>query len=177
MTGKMESTAVWGGLNSPVFSIHRLAMALLADFILKYVPIPHIPYHYTHYVRGATPLSTQPVVLSILAGYLATIFGIREIMKTRQPQKLTFLFQVHNAILSSGSALLLALMLEEILPIYWRHGSFYALCSAGAWTEVSKLPHLGILRTKFSVCSVWNYIISSITISNTLNCLTRFSSQ
>jgi len=115
-------------------------MAPLADFILKYVPIPQIPYHYTHYVRGATPLSTQPIVLSVLAGYLATIFAIREIMKTRQPQKLTFLFQVHNAILSSGSALLLALMLEEILPIYWRHGLFYALCNGGAWTEVSKFP-------------------------------------
>lgn len=115
-------------------------MAPLADLILKYVPIPHIPYHYTHYVRGATPLSTQPVVLSILAAYLATIFGIREFMKTRQPQKLTFIFRVHNAILCSGSALLLALMLEEILPIYWRHGIFYALCNGSAWTEVSNLP-------------------------------------
>jgi fatty acid elongase 3 len=119
-------------------------MAPLADLILKYVPIPHIPYHYTHYVRGATPLSTQPVVLSMLAAYLTTIFGLREIMKTRQPQKLTFLFQVHNAILSSGSALLLVLMLEEILPIYWQHGLFYALCNGGAWTEVSKPPLLRI---------------------------------
>ena len=118
-------------------------MAPLADFILKHVPIPHIPYHYTHYVRGATPLSTLPVVLGILAGYLATIFSIREIMKTRQPQKLTFLFQVHNALLSSGSALLLVLMLEEIVPIYWRHGLFYALCNSESWTEVSNLPFSG----------------------------------
>ncbi len=118
-------------------------MAPLADFILKHAPIPHIPYHLTHYVRGATPLSTQPVVLSVLAGYLATIFGIREIMKTRQPQKLTFLFQVHNTVLSSGSALLLVLMLEEIIPIYWRHGVFGALCGAEAWTEVgnSQVEH------------------------------------
>ena len=112
-------------------------MARLADIILKHVPLPQLPYHLSHYVRGATPLSTQPVVIGVLAGYLATIFGIREIMKTRQPQKLTFLFQVHNVILSSGSALLLALMLEEILPIYWRHGLFYALCDANAWTEVN----------------------------------------
>ena len=111
-------------------------MARLADFLLNYAPLPHLPYHLTHYVRGATPLSTQPVVLGVLAGYLATIFGIREIMKTRQPQKLTFLFQVHNAVLSSGSALLLVLMLEEILPIYWQHGLFQALCGARAWTEV-----------------------------------------
>jgi fatty acid elongase 3 len=149
-------------------------MAPLADFLLKYLPIPHIPYHYTHYVRGATPLSTQPVVLSILAGYLATIFGIREIMKTRQPQKLTFLFQVHNVILSSGSALLLALMLEEILPIYWRHGLFYAMCDVGAWTEVGALSSI-ILTHELTVHSVWKCIISSITILNTLSCSTRFS--
>ncbi|KAF8506698.1 elongase of fatty acids ELO [Russula emetica] len=117
-------------------------MSPLADSILKHVPLPQLPYHLTHYVRGATPLSTQPVVIGILAGYLATIFGIREIMKTRQPQKLTFLFQVHNVILSSGSALLLALMLEEILPIYWRHGVFYALCNGGAWTERMELYYI-----------------------------------
>ena len=109
--------------------------------------LPQLPYHLTHYVRGATPLSTQPVVIGILAGYLATIFGIREIMKTRQPQKLTFLFQVHNVILSSGSALLLALMLEEILPIYWRHGLFYALCNGGAWLG-SIHPILEVPTTK-----------------------------
>jgi fatty acid elongase 3 len=117
-------------------------MARLADFLLKYAPLPNLPYHLTHYVRGATPLSTQPVVLGFLAGYLATIFGIREIMKTRQPQKLTFLFQVHNALLSSGSALLLVLMLEEILPIYWRHGVFQALCGARAWTERMELYYI-----------------------------------
>jgi fatty acid elongase 3 len=150
-------------------------MAPLADFILKYVPIPQIPYYYTHYVRGATPLSTQPVVLSVLAGYLATIFGIREIMKTRQPQKLTFLFQVHNAILSSGSALLLALMLEEILPIYWRHGVFYALCNGGAWTEVSKVPfsrsgnepnHL--LAQRMEIYYIINYYIKYIELLDTV---------
>jgi fatty acid elongase 3 len=149
-------------------------MAPLADFILKHVPLPQIPYHLTHYVRGATPLSTQPVVLAVLAAYLATIFGIREIMKTRQPQKLTFLFQVHNALLSSGSALLLALMLEEILPIYWQHGTFYALCNAKAWTEVSDIP-FSIPPTKLSVCVqrmelyyIINYFIKYVELLDTV---------
>ncbi len=113
----------------------------IADLILTHVPLPQLPYHLTHYVRGATPLSTYPVVIGILVGHLAASFGIREIMKTRQPRKLsTFLFRLHSAILSSGSALLLVLMLEEIVPIHWRHGVFYALCNAGAWTEVSDIP-------------------------------------
>jgi hypothetical protein len=36
------------------------------------------------------------------------------------------------------------LMLEEIVPIYWRHGLFYALCNSESWTEVSSLPFSGI---------------------------------
>jgi fatty acid elongase 3 len=111
---------------------------MLADLILQYVPLPTLPYHLTHYVRGATPLSTQPVVLAALVGYLATIFGIQELMKNRPPYKLQVLFQTHNLILTSGSALLLALMLEEILPILFKHGPFYALCNSNAWTEVSR---------------------------------------
>ncbi len=115
-------------------------MAPLADLILTHVPLPQLPYHLTHYVRGATPLSTQPAVMGILAYHLATVFSIREIMKTRQPQKLTFLFKLLCALLSFGSAVLFVLMLEEILSIYWRHGVFYALCDAGAWTEVRDVP-------------------------------------
>ncbi|KAA1471481.1 elongase of fatty acids ELO [Dentipellis sp. KUC8613] len=109
-------------------------MAPLADFLLQYAPLPSVPYYLTHYVPGATPLSTWPAVVSTLVGYLAAIFGIREIMKGRQPLKLTFLFQVHNVILSAGSAILLALFLEEMLPALWYHGPFYALCNHDVWT-------------------------------------------
>jgi len=110
-------------------------MAPLADFLLQYAPLPTLPYYLTHYVQGATPLSTRPVVVGALVSYLAVIFGIREIMKTRQPQKLTSLFQLHNVILSGGSAILLALMAEEIGPVLWKHGIFHALCHPAAWTE------------------------------------------
>ncbi|KAI0047831.1 elongase of fatty acids ELO [Auriscalpium vulgare] len=109
-------------------------MAPLADFLLQHIHF-QLPFHLTHYVQGVSPLSTQPVVVGALITYLVTIFGVREIMKNREPLKLTFLFQVHNVYLSSGSLLLLALMLEEILPIMWKHGPFYAICATGAWTE------------------------------------------
>ncbi|KAI0322329.1 GNS1/SUR4 membrane protein [Amylostereum chailletii] len=115
---------------------------MLADFILQHAPNPQLPYYLTHYVRGASPLSTRPVVVGVLVGYLAVIFGIRELMKSHSPRKLTLLFQIHNVILSSGSALLLALMLEEILPILWKHGPFYTLCGASAWTERMELYYM-----------------------------------
>ncbi|KII86437.1 hypothetical protein PLICRDRAFT_700491 [Plicaturopsis crispa FD-325 SS-3] len=109
-------------------------MAPIADFILEYVPLPSLPSYLVSYIPGQTPLSTAPTVFTALAGYLATIFGLREVMKDRQPQKLNALFQVHNVILSGGSLILLVLMLEEILPIVWNHGIYYAICAEESWT-------------------------------------------
>ncbi|KAM6498113.1 ELO family [Amanita muscaria] len=108
-------------------------MALLADVLLALFPF-ELPVHYTSYVQGKTPLSTTPVVLTSLIFYLIVVFGIQAYMKDKQPQKLTSIFQAHNVILSSGSLLLLLLILEEIVPISWNHGPFHALCSKDAWT-------------------------------------------
>jgi hypothetical protein len=110
-------------------------MAPLADLILAVVPY-RLPVHLYTYVPGVSPLSTDKTVLTALASYLAIIFGIQAFQKNRQPLKLTTLFQAHNVILSSGSALLLALMLEEILPIGYQRGLHGVLCDAEAWTPV-----------------------------------------
>ena len=69
----------------------------IANMILMYIALPQLPYYLTHYVHGTTPLSTYPVVVGILVGYLATAIGICEIMKTHQPQRLNFLIQLHSA--------------------------------------------------------------------------------
>ncbi|KAG8935921.1 hypothetical protein FRC03_000605 [Tulasnella sp. 419] len=105
----------------------------LATFIQTNFPNP-LPVYLTSWHQQVTPLSTWSTVLTAMVIYLSTIFGIREIMKDRQPLKLTFLFQLHNLFLTTGSGLLLYLMLEEILPIWYNHGIFYAICGYGAWT-------------------------------------------
>ena len=108
----------------------------LADAIQAYVPLPELKYEHTHWVRGATPLSTQPVVVAALVAYLVVIFGIQEIMRNRKPLKLQVPFMIHNVYLTTGSGVLLLLMLEEILPKLFSHGTFYAICNSGSWTEV-----------------------------------------
>ncbi|TRM66316.1 ELO family [Schizophyllum amplum] len=105
----------------------------LADLLLAYVPAG-IPDYLTSYVHGQTPLSTTPAVVASLTSYLAIIFGIQAVMKNQQPLRLNALFRVHNVFLSSGSLLLLVLMLEEVLPIMWKHGVFYGICNEAAWT-------------------------------------------
>jgi fatty acid elongase 3 len=110
-------------------------MARLADFLVARLPVS-LPHYLTSYVKGETPLSTTSGVLATLFSYLAVIFSVQALMKNQQPHKLTPLFQTHNVILSSGSLLLLVLMLEEILPILWKEGFHYAICAEEAWTAV-----------------------------------------
>jgi fatty acid elongase 3 len=107
----------------------------LADFIEKTVPLP-LPHYITHYVAGQTPISTSKEVGTALVSYLAVIFGLQELMKTRQPLKLNAFFQLHNVVLTLGSGLLLACMAEEVVPILWRTGLFNAVCSTKSWTPV-----------------------------------------
>lgn len=109
----------------------------LADTILANVPLPTVPPHLTKYIIGETPLSTWPSVCTALVSYLAIVFGTREVMKGREPQKLNTLFRIHNAFLSSGSLLLLVLMMEEVIPIIYRDGLYAAGCAYSSWTPVS----------------------------------------
>ncbi|KAF8309873.1 fatty acid elongase [Cantharellus anzutake] len=105
----------------------------LADLILSVVPY-RLPPYLRQYEKGVTPLSTTPIVVGIIVAYLITIFGIQAAMKPYQPYKLTFLFQVHNMFLSLGSGLLLACMLEEVIPLLFNAGMFGAICHTSSWT-------------------------------------------
>ena len=121
-----------------------LSKMSLADLIEKAVPLP-LPHYITHYVVDQTPISTHKAVVTALVSYLAIIFGLQELMKTRQPLKLNALFQLHNVILTVGSGLLLACMAEEVIPILWRTGLFNAVCSTKSWTPVCAVhPQLAL---------------------------------
>lgn len=113
-------------------------MAPLADFILKNVPLPSLPRHLTSYVPGMTPLSTPQQVFPTLATYLVVVFGIKGLMRNRKPMKLQYLFQLHNIILSGGSLILLALIVEQVAPKYWKHGLFWAMCNEEMWLKVRR---------------------------------------
>ena len=108
----------------------------LADFLLSKISY-RLPRHLYTYVKGVTPFSTNASVLAALVSYLVIIFSIQGFLKNRQPYKLTTLFQTHNILLSSGSFLVLILILEEILPMLWKHGIHYSICAEAAWTPVS----------------------------------------
>ncbi|KAG6381177.1 GNS1/SUR4 membrane protein [Boletus reticuloceps] len=106
----------------------------LADLLLTVLPADALPHYLTHYVPGKTPLSTFPVVSATLASYLVIIFGIQEVMRNRPSQKLNTLFRIHNAFLTLGSGLLLALMVEEVASIWVKSGTYDTMCNETSWT-------------------------------------------
>jgi hypothetical protein len=120
----------------------------LADFLLSKISY-RLPRHLYTYVKGVTPLSTDTSVLVALVSYLVIIFSVREFSRNRQPYKLTTLFQTHNLLLSSGSLLVLILMLEEIVPIIWEHGIHYSICAEDAWTPRMEFYYLVNYSFKF----------------------------
>jgi fatty acid elongase 3 len=83
-----------------------------------------------------TPLSTLKETAFFIVLYYAIILGGREFMRNRKPMKLRALFLVHNFVLTTISAILLALFVEQLLPTVVRHGVFYGICnSQGGWTQ------------------------------------------
>lgn len=149
-------------------------MAPLADFLLTILPADVLPYHLSHYVPGKTPISTMPVVSAILASYLAIIFGIKEVMRERPPQKLNTLFRIHNAFLTLGSGLLLALMLEEVASIFVKSGVYDTMCNEASWTPVGPfqsvlfLAHLSRSPQRLEFYYMINYYFKYIELFDTV---------
>lgn len=87
------------------------------------------------FIPGETFLSTYQEVIACIIAYYVIIFSGREFMRSRPALKLNFWFQLHNIGLTILSAVLWALLFEQIFPIIVRHGVFYSICSPGAWTQ------------------------------------------
>ncbi|PSN75342.1 GNS1/SUR4 membrane protein [Corynespora cassiicola Philippines] len=88
------------------------------------------------FVPGETPISTLKSCSAILLTYYIVIFGGREVMRNREPFKLSFLFKLHNLQLTAISGILLALFAEQIIPTLAREGLFFAICDVnGGWTD------------------------------------------
>ncbi|KAI6162191.1 GNS1/SUR4 membrane protein [Pisolithus thermaeus] len=110
-------------------------MVSLADLLLTVLPTDTIPPYLKRWIVGESPLSTWPAVTTALAVYLATILGIQELMRNGPPRKLNALFRCHNAFLTVGSFLLLALIVEEVVSLYLASGFYSAICSESSWTS------------------------------------------
>ncbi|EHN01809.1 Elo1p [Saccharomyces cerevisiae x Saccharomyces kudriavzevii VIN7] len=98
---------------------------------------------------GKQPLSEPRPVLLFIAAYYVVIFGGRSLLKSYKPLKLTFISQIHNLMLTSVSFLWLVLMLEQMVPIVYRHGLYFAICNVRSWTQPMETLYYFNYMTKF----------------------------
>merc|ERR1712093_335463 len=107
------------------YDLHSYVAGAINRIPSKY----QLPRHWSVWTPGQSPMSTDGQVAIAVAIYLSTLYIGSTIMKDRKPLELARLFQIHNLLLSAGSALLLALMLQEIVPIIINDGFFNAICN------------------------------------------------
>lgn len=152
--------------HSPIYDTSARLLAPLE----AYVPVTVL-----RWTPPVTPLSDALTAGGVIVAYLATIFGLRAVLRAvkagrtptdtkstkgaanpaeaqrkRDPpvidaRLLKYPFLIHNILLSLGSGWLLALILEEVLPIMRRNGPFYSICGEGAWTMVRSCCCFGLL--------------------------------
>lgn len=89
------------------------------------------------FVEGELPLSTLPPVAALIGTYYVVIFGGDYIFKKFKIKGfvLNGLFQLHNLFLTTLSLTILTLLAEQLIPIIYHHGLFYAICNTNAWTQ------------------------------------------
>lgn len=89
------------------------------------------------FVAEELPFSTFPPVAMAIATYYIVIFGGDYLFKKLniKPLVLNGLFQVHNLVLTTFSFVLLVLMMEQLIPMIYHHGIFFAICDKKAWTQ------------------------------------------
>lgn len=113
------------------FGIH-----LWPIFSKAFEAVAGYPAEEFRFVPGETPMSTLKETSIFIVIYYTIIFGGRELMRNREPFKLRTLFLIHNFYLTAISAILLALFIEQLLPIVVRGGIFHAICHIdGGWTQ------------------------------------------
>ncbi|KAI7875339.1 GNS1/SUR4 membrane protein [Lichtheimia hyalospora FSU 10163] len=91
------------------------------------------------FVEGETPLSTVPEVAIGCVTYLLVIFGGQYMLRESGPSNPKLIFRLHNFLLTIVSLALLLLLVEQLVPQLARHGLYYTICSAEAWTEKHEL--------------------------------------
>jgi fatty acid elongase 3 len=120
----------------PLPTVDRpFGIALWPLFDKLYEKVVGTPASQFDFIPGETSLSTIPEVAGAIAAYYITIFAGYHIMKNQPALKLNYLFMAHNIILTIISGGLLALFIEQMFPILWRHGVFYSVCSSNCWTQ------------------------------------------
>lgn len=87
------------------------------------------------FIYHKTFLANGYHAIGIIIIYYTVIFGGRKLLNNFgiPALKLNLIFQFHNLFLTSASLILLILMFEQLLPIVYNNGIFYAICNVNSF--------------------------------------------
>lgn len=130
--------------------------------------------------QGNVPLSQLHEVVFGFALYLTVVFSIQHIMKKHNPIRLKWLNFLHNCILCVGSAILVTLFMEIIIPMIYHHGFYYSICNPAArdpasgieilyyinylfkWYEFMDTVYLALKKKKLQFLHVYHHAFTMI---------------
>ncbi|GMM52788.1 fatty acid elongase [Starmerella bacillaris] len=120
--------------------------------IFRYLVFAIIGYDietFEYKYNSDVPFSSVPSVVEAIAAYYIIIFGGRWLLTKVRPIRMTWLFRLHNLILTLLSGILLLLLVEQVLPVIIRNGVFYSICSPNSWTQKTELIYYLNYLTKY----------------------------
>lgn len=136
MASPLSSPVVGSLIEVGIPSIDRpFGLHLWPIFSYFFEKIVGYPAENFKFIHNQTFLANGYHAIGVILVYYIVIFGGRSLLAALKVPalKLNFLFQFHNIFLTIASLILLLLCIEQLVPILFNHGLYYAICDKQAF--------------------------------------------